>query len=171
MAWGYDAITTYESESGRALMRGEWKHDKAVGSVYWDARGRSLVSTSYDDKLRGEWASLLYDDAERVITYTLTQPSVWDFKSSVFKTEGQFPSMRPLRVIPHNCQTVRLTFPLALIKGILEQSSLPPFLALSAHEHNANSSSGPLAYPPPRALDGEPGRLPALHDWKHAPLA
>ncbi|KAL1761756.1 WD40-repeat-containing domain protein [Schizophyllum commune] len=89
MAWGYDAVTTYESESGRALMRGEWKHDKAVGSVYWDARGRSLVSTSYDDKLR-----------------------VWDFKSSVFKTEGQFPSMRPLRVIPHNCQTGRWLTPL-----------------------------------------------------------
>ncbi|KAL1712101.1 WD40-repeat-containing domain protein [Schizophyllum commune] len=89
MAWGYDAITTYESESGRALMRGEWKHDKAVGSVFWDARGRSLVSTSYDDKLR-----------------------VWDFKSSVFKTEGQFPSMRPLRVIPHNCQTGRWLTPL-----------------------------------------------------------
>ncbi|KAL1676964.1 WD40-repeat-containing domain protein [Schizophyllum commune] len=88
-AWGYDAVTTYESESGRALMRGEWKHDKAVGSVYWDARGRSLVSTSYDDKLR-----------------------VWDFKSSVFKTEGQFPSMRPLRVIPHNCQTGRWLTPL-----------------------------------------------------------
>ncbi|KAL1747567.1 WD40-repeat-containing domain protein [Schizophyllum fasciatum] len=89
-AWGYDAVSEFaESASGKGTMRGEWKHDKAAGSVYWDARGRSLVSTSYDDKLR-----------------------VWDFKSSVFKGDGQFPSMRPLRVIPHNCQTGRWLTPL-----------------------------------------------------------
>ena len=83
------------------------------------------MSTSYDDKLRGEWASLLYNEAERVITYTLTQPSVWDFKSSVFKSEGQFPSMRPLRVIPHNCQTVRLTFPSLSSRALLSNPRCP----------------------------------------------
>ncbi|TRM56227.1 WD40-repeat-containing domain protein [Schizophyllum amplum] len=89
-AWGYETVNEFaESKTGRGTMRGEWKHDKAAGSVYWDARGRSLVSTSYDDKLR-----------------------VWDFKSSAFSGNAQFPSMRPLRVISHNCQTGRWLTPL-----------------------------------------------------------
>lgn len=43
-----------ESKQGQGSLRGEWKHGKSVSSAYWDARGRSVVSTSYDDILRGE---------------------------------------------------------------------------------------------------------------------
>ena len=40
------------SKGGTATLRAEWKHDKSVTSAYWDPRGRSIVSTSYDDALR-----------------------------------------------------------------------------------------------------------------------
>ena len=40
------------SKAGSATLRAEWKHDKSVTSAYWDPRGRSIVSTSYDDTLR-----------------------------------------------------------------------------------------------------------------------
>ncbi|KAG6900852.1 hypothetical protein C0993_009970 [Termitomyces sp. T159_Od127] len=40
------------TDSGKGCLRSEWRHDKSVSSAYWDPRGRSIVSTSYDDKLR-----------------------------------------------------------------------------------------------------------------------
>ncbi|KAG6898377.1 hypothetical protein C0992_009052 [Termitomyces sp. T32_za158] len=42
------------TDSGKGCLRAEWRHDKSVSSAYWDPRGRSIVSTSYDDKLRRE---------------------------------------------------------------------------------------------------------------------
>jgi hypothetical protein len=33
-------------------LRAECKHEKSVTAAYWDPRGRSVVSTSYDDVLR-----------------------------------------------------------------------------------------------------------------------
>lgn len=38
---------------GTTTLRAECKHDKSVTAAYWDPRGRSIVSTSYDDILRG----------------------------------------------------------------------------------------------------------------------
>jgi membrane-bound inhibitor of C-type lysozyme len=37
---------------GTTTLRAECKHDKSVTAAYWDPRGRSIVSTSYDDILR-----------------------------------------------------------------------------------------------------------------------
>lgn len=39
-------------DAGKGGFRGEWKHDKSASSAYWDPRGRSIVSTSYDDTIR-----------------------------------------------------------------------------------------------------------------------
>src|SRR6266705_134962 len=39
-------------KGGRATLRADCKHDKAVTSASWDPRGRSVVSTCYDDALR-----------------------------------------------------------------------------------------------------------------------
>ena len=39
-------------KGGTATLRADCKHDKAVTSAYWDPRGRSIVSTCYDDSLR-----------------------------------------------------------------------------------------------------------------------
>ncbi|OCH95046.1 WD40 repeat-like protein [Obba rivulosa] len=70
------------SPKGKAVMRAEWKHNKSVSSAYWDARGRSVVSTSYDDNIR-----------------------LWEFNSSVLGRDSVFPSSRPFKQIRHNCQT------------------------------------------------------------------
>lgn len=48
-----EVVTKYrESKKGAACLRGEWRHDKSVSSAYWDPRGRSIVSTSYDNSIR-----------------------------------------------------------------------------------------------------------------------
>ncbi|KIY72178.1 WD40 repeat-like protein [Cylindrobasidium torrendii FP15055 ss-10] len=73
-----------ESNTGAGTFRGEWRHGKSASSAYWDPRGRRIVSTSYDDILR-----------------------VWDFKSSVFESKKEFPSLRPECQVKHNCQTGR----------------------------------------------------------------
>lgn len=44
-----------ESKAGRGARRGEWRHGKSVSAAHWDPRGRSVVSTSYDDVLRCAW--------------------------------------------------------------------------------------------------------------------
>jgi len=33
-------------------LRAKWKHEKSVTAAYWDPRGRSIVSTSYNNVLR-----------------------------------------------------------------------------------------------------------------------
>lgn len=51
----YDNATVEEfskSRDGSALLRAEWTHKKSVSSAYWDPRGKSIVSTSYDDTIR-----------------------------------------------------------------------------------------------------------------------
>ena len=45
------------SKEGQACLRGEWGHGKSVSSAFWDPRGRSIVSTSYDDKIRCKYLS------------------------------------------------------------------------------------------------------------------
>ncbi|KAF8478549.1 WD40 repeat-like protein [Russula ochroleuca] len=67
---------------GTTTLRAECRHDKSVTSAYWDPRGRSIVSTCYDDALR-----------------------IWDVSPSLMTKDGPFPSFRPLARIRHNCQT------------------------------------------------------------------
>lgn len=40
--------------------------------------------------------------------HTFTVIVVWDINSSVLDSDDKFPSSRPLKQIPHNCQTVRI---------------------------------------------------------------
>lgn len=48
-----ETVTEFlDTKKGKGCLRGEWRHDKSVSSAYWDPRGRSIVSTSYDDTLR-----------------------------------------------------------------------------------------------------------------------
>jgi hypothetical protein len=48
-----DTITEFSnSKPGKGCLRASAQHTKSVSSAYWDPRGRSIVSTSYDDKLR-----------------------------------------------------------------------------------------------------------------------
>ncbi|KAI0362290.1 WD40 repeat-like protein [Trametes cingulata] len=70
------------TKKGQSTMRARWLHNKSVSSAYWDPRGRSIVSTSYDDTIR-----------------------LWDIKPSWFDKDAPFPSSRPFSQIKHNCQT------------------------------------------------------------------
>lgn len=52
---GLESVNEFvESKKGHGCLRGEWRHDKSVSSAYWDPRGKSVVSTSYDDTIRRE---------------------------------------------------------------------------------------------------------------------
>ncbi|KAJ7449864.1 WD40-repeat-containing domain protein [Mycena latifolia] len=78
-----EAVTDFvNSKRGKGCLRGEWRHDKSVSSAYWDPRGRSIVSTSYDDTLR-----------------------LWDIEPVKLDSSAPLPSSRPFSRIRHNCQT------------------------------------------------------------------
>ncbi|KAI0831479.1 WD40 repeat-like protein [Trametes gibbosa] len=70
------------TKRGQSTMRAGWMHNKSVSSAYWDPRGRSIVSTSYDDTIR-----------------------LWDIRPSWCDKDAVFPSSRPFSQIRHNCQT------------------------------------------------------------------
>ena len=89
------------SKSGQATMRATWQHNKSVSSAYWDPRGRSIVSTSYDDTIRCKSYGIR-GHFECIESMSL----VWDYRPSVFVKEEPFPSARPFSQIKHNCQTV-----------------------------------------------------------------
>jgi hypothetical protein len=48
------------SKKGGGTMRGEYQHNKSATAAYWDPRGRQIVSTSYDDRLRRKFLVPLY---------------------------------------------------------------------------------------------------------------
>ncbi|KAG7452439.1 WD40 repeat-like protein [Guyanagaster necrorhizus] len=80
---GLESVNKFvESKKGHGCLRGEWRHEKSVSSAYWDPRGRSVVSTSYDDSIR-----------------------LWNFDTTVFEKPGPFGSSKPFSRIKHNCQT------------------------------------------------------------------
>ncbi|KAG1832004.1 WD40-repeat-containing domain protein [Suillus variegatus] len=70
------------SKKGKGTVRGIFQHGKSVSSAYWDPRGRSIVSTSYDDSIR-----------------------LWDLDVAKYNSSPGFPSFTPFRGIKHNCQT------------------------------------------------------------------
>ncbi|KAG2753264.1 WD40 repeat-like protein [Suillus brevipes Sb2] len=70
------------SKKGKGTVRGTFQHGKSVSSAYWDPRGRSIVSTSYDDSIR-----------------------LWDLDVAKYDSSPAFPSFTPFRGIKHNCQT------------------------------------------------------------------
>lgn len=41
------------TENGPRCLWGEWKHRQSVSSAFWDISGHRIVSTSYDDTIRG----------------------------------------------------------------------------------------------------------------------
>ena len=50
--YNYETVQDFMgSTRGRGLMRAEFQHGKSCSSAYWDPRGRSIVSTSYDDSV------------------------------------------------------------------------------------------------------------------------
>ncbi|KAH0826908.1 WD40 repeat-like protein [Lanmaoa asiatica] len=78
-----------ESKKGSGALRGEHAHGKSVTSAYWDPRGRSIVSTSYDDTLR-----------------------IWELDAGKYDSSSVFPAFTPFGRIKHNCQTGKWLTPL-----------------------------------------------------------
>lgn len=91
------------SKNGQGCLRGEWMHGKSASSAYWDSRGRSVVSTSYDDVLRSK--SLLHQAGTHRLTHFC---KVWDIDTAKLNSSsGKLP--KPSNEIKHNCQTVVFT--------------------------------------------------------------
>lgn len=88
-----------DTDNGPKCLWGEWAHRQSVSSAFWDPSGRKVVSTSYDDTLRGMWFRTC---SKASSSYFL----VWDIRSNALKSNGPLGSFRPLREIKHNCQTV-----------------------------------------------------------------
>jgi hypothetical protein len=58
LEFGADVVEEFvASKKGKDVLRSEWKHHKSVSAAYWDPHGRRIVSTSYDDTLRGKKTS------------------------------------------------------------------------------------------------------------------
>jgi hypothetical protein len=76
-----------KSMFGPAMLRGECKHGKSVTSAYWDPRGRSIVSTSYDDTLRSTLPSRSASLGHIILhysPYSMGYPSVTHEEGSGF---------------------------------------------------------------------------------------
>ncbi|KAG6866957.1 hypothetical protein C0991_003873 [Blastosporella zonata] len=83
LEYGTETVNQWiNTKRGKGCLRAEWHHNKSVSSAYWDPRGRSIVSTSYDDKLR-----------------------LWEMSSELFTSTDSFPSSRPFSQLTHDCQT------------------------------------------------------------------
>lgn len=51
---GYDKVGHHLSGAkGKGLLRASYQHGKSCSAAYWDPWGRRVLTTSYDDKLRG----------------------------------------------------------------------------------------------------------------------
>ncbi|KAI6128280.1 WD40-repeat-containing domain protein [Pisolithus thermaeus] len=81
--YDYETVQTFMgSTQGRGLMRAEFQHGKSATSAQWDPRGRSIVSTSYDDSV-----------------------NLWELDAAKYDSLPVFPSFKPFSRIRHNCQT------------------------------------------------------------------
>jgi WD repeat-containing protein 76 len=49
----YDDVSEWIDKK-KATLRGTWVHGFSVSSVYWDPSGSRILSTCYDDTLRGD---------------------------------------------------------------------------------------------------------------------
>ncbi|TFK29980.1 WD40 repeat-like protein [Coprinopsis marcescibilis] len=106
-----------QSDKGRGTLRGEWRHDKSVTAAFWDARGRQIVSTSYDDNLR-----------------------IWNLDPKGLKNEESFRSFRPSSGIRHNCQTGKWV---TLLKAQWAQNpNVYPYFTIANMNHSVDIYSG-----------------------------
>lgn len=90
----FDSATVSEytqSKRGEGCLRGEWRHDKSVSSAYWDPRGRSIVSTSYDDTLRRELFTHLVRTLYSILCCSL------GFQSVLLRKEFTVPISPPVQ--------------------------------------------------------------------------
>lgn len=94
-------VSHMESNKGKGLLRASWQHGKSCSAAYWDPWGRRVLTTSYDDKLRGRSPHLRSQDPTDSVVWNLDPASLQPDQPLDPKT------FKPARSIPHNCQTGR----------------------------------------------------------------
>jgi len=102
---GCDQESTYDVIMEQAMIVA-YPHDKACSSAYFDPSGTRLLSTSYDDCLRGESLLLLFLLSERLTPLSKSCRVVWDvdphaIDRPMFQKE---PAFEPTEIFSHNCQ-------------------------------------------------------------------
>lgn len=50
----WSAIDKHMAGKGRDLLRASFQHGKSCSAAYWDPWGKRVLTTSYDDRLRGK---------------------------------------------------------------------------------------------------------------------
>ncbi len=103
---GYEKVGQHlNSAKGKGLLRASFQHGKSCSAAYWDPWGRRVLSTSYDDRLRGE-LPLRPDQIDPSLTMSI---AVWTLNPQSMLLDAPLaPShFQPSRTYPHNCQTGR----------------------------------------------------------------
>ncbi|KAG2084950.1 hypothetical protein BD769DRAFT_1681892 [Suillus cothurnatus] len=76
------------SKKGKGTVHGIFQHGKSVSSAYWDPRGRSIISTSYDDSIRLRFITLISPPSHLAVLRDKTQLS--DSKDQSYHTLFSF---------------------------------------------------------------------------------
>lgn len=98
----YEQIDKYQSSAkGKGLLRASYQHGKSCSSAYWDPWGRRILTTSYDDRLRGEPRTRVSAN-RRLMTVWSVNPQSLMLDTPLSPTHFQ-----PSKTYPHNCQTGR----------------------------------------------------------------
>ena len=53
------------SKPGKGTILAEYEHGQSASSAYWDPSGTRIVSTSYDDRLRGAFSLCVHLESSR----------------------------------------------------------------------------------------------------------
>lgn len=103
-----DVVEFADSKKGKGVLRGMYKHGKSCSSAYWDPWGGRVLTTSYDDNLRG--AATLPGLCPLCKLTIRTAGLVWDITKSAFDQQRPLKDTEfgdPTIAIPHDCQTGR----------------------------------------------------------------
>lgn len=128
------------TKRGESTVRARWAHGKSVSSAYWDPRGRSIVSTSYDDTIRCGYS------IDVLSSSPCSLPPSMGHQAFVVRQGCAVPiitTVRPNQAQLPDCQSSRCCL----------------MLLCSTWSRLA----GKMAHHPQSPVDTEPRRVPPLH--------
>lgn len=105
----YDRISTLMSSAkGKGLLRSSFQHEKSCSAAYWDPWGRRILTTSYDDRLRGPCADLYVCNSIDIVLADV-EKTVWSMNPQWLEVDEPLSPthFQPTLKLPHNCQTGR----------------------------------------------------------------
>ncbi|KAH7107553.1 WD40 repeat-like protein [Auriculariales sp. MPI-PUGE-AT-0066] len=81
----FDTIQEFlKTKKGNGTVKGDWAHGQSVSAAYWNATGRFIVSTCYDNNLR-----------------------YWNVWPKELSKDGPLKTFKPAGQVSHDCQTGR----------------------------------------------------------------